>query len=472
MQNKSIPCDDELSSPKGSIWDHDRLDQQVRKAYEKIDGQISQQSLADSFKKFYPDHFAYDWNEGKWYYYSVSMWLPKHSILETIAEWIGWMMKKADAKEATKAKWLNASNYHGVETILKSTLAAEFNTIVNLVGLTNGTALDTDNGEIDHASSRLYISKYLPEGINGDSDKDSAEFDNTVFNALSHYALRDQYEVKDFIQQFFGSALTGETQDEAMLFLYGPPGSGKSTVVEPIVKAFGDLSASVFGGKVARETNSHLEWLARLENKRLVSISELPDKGHWQTDALNDLIGGGVISANRMHQGTREYTSKAHVVATGNSRPRAAGGSGLWRRLKIVHFDHKPETVDKTLKQRFMTTEQPGIFNWLLIGLDKWIENGRTLTTPAIIESDVQEYQESSEPVAQFISEKCATGGAGNTTARELYDAYAAWYTTDVGDKALSIRRFGTVLRELGIAPPISINKVKVYKGLEIVPTN
>ena len=359
LLEQSIPTDDTLSSRPRTIWDSEAFARDVSLAFAKIDGQISQQSLADSFKVFYPDHFAYDWSEGRWYRFSVFTWIPQHTILDAIAEWIGVMMNKAKAKEATKAKWLNSANYHGVETILKSLLAAEFNTIVNLVGFTNGYALDTDTGEFDYLSSRYYINKYLPEGINGKSDKVSAEFDNTVWDCLSHFELRDRYKVKDFMQQFFGSALTGECQDEAMLFLYGPPGSGKSTVVEPIVKALGDYAANVYGGKVAKETNSHLEWLARLENMRLVSISELPDKGHWQTDALNDLIGGGVISANKMHQNTREYTSKAHVVATGNSRPRAAGGSGLWRRLKIVHFDHKPEVVDKALKQRLMTTEQP-----------------------------------------------------------------------------------------------------------------
>ena len=341
-----------------------------------------------------------------------------------------------------------------------------------MVGFTNGYYLDTDTAEIDYLAGFYYVTKYLPDGINGNFDKVSAEFDNFVWDALCHYTdLKDRFAVRDYMQQWFGSALTGECQDESMLFLYGVPGGGKSTLVEPLAKAFGDLAASVYGGKVAKEGNSHLEWLARLEGKRLVSISELPEKGHWQTDTLNDLIGGGKVVANRMRQDTTEFVSQAHVVATGNSKPRAAGGSGLWRRLKIIHFDNKPEVVDKTLKQRFMTTEQAGIFAWLLIGLDKWIANGRSLTTPAVIESDVQEYQESSEPVAEFISLKVVEG-PGHVGARVLYDAYVSWYTTDVGDKPLSIRRFGTILRELGIAPPTSINKVKVYKGLEIVPEN
>ena len=408
---QSIPTDPITSSPRPSIFDSDRLQREVRLAYEKVDGAISQQSLADSFKAFYPDTFAYDWSEGQWYRFSVFTWIPQHTILDVIAEWTRHMLKLDDAKATGKAKWLNSATYSGVETILKSMLATEFNDLVNLVAFTNGYALDTDDGSIDRIHARYHINRYLPEAVNGNYDEVSKEFDNFGWDVLSHYELADRFKVKNFMQQWFGSALAGECRDEAMLFLYGPSGSGKSTIVEAIAKAFGDYAASVYGGKVAKEGNSHLEWLARLESKRLVTITELPDKGTWQTDTLNDLVGGGVVSANRMRQDTKEYVSMAHVVATGNSRPRAAGGSGLWRRMKLIHFDNKPETPDKTLKQRFLTTEQPGIMAWLLKGLDAWIDNGRTLTTPAIIEADVQEYQESSEPVAEFISQKCAMGG-------------------------------------------------------------
>ena len=396
---ESIPTEDGLSSVRQGIWDHDGFAKDMAKAFALVDGNITQQSLADSFKSFHGRHYAYDWNLGQWFYYSVTQWLPRQSILETIAEWVNWMMQKSKAKESTKVKWQNSANYHGVETILKSLLAEEFDTNRNVVGLTNGYYLDTDTAEIDRLPYFFHVSKYLPEGVHGNDGKISLLFKNTLFEALSHYKLEDRLEVMEYLQMWFGSALSGECHDEAMIFFNGPPGTSKSSIVDPILKVFGDYGASVYGGKVAKDSKTHLEWLARLEGKRLVSISELPDKGEWQTDALNDLISGGRISANRMHQGTKEYTSQAHVIATGNSQPRAAGGSGFWRRIRKIIFDQTPETIDKTLKQRLMNEEQAGIFAWLLIGEDMWINKKRQLTTPAVIEADVKQYQESSEPV-------------------------------------------------------------------------
>ena len=466
--DESIPSEDGLSSTRQGIWDHDGFAKDMAKAFAFVDGNITQQSLADSFKSFHRRHYAYDWNKGQWFYYSVTQWLPRQSILETIAEWVHWMMQKSKAKEATKVKWQNSANYHGVETILKSLLAEEFDAIVNVVGFTNGYYLDTDTGEIDHLPAFYHVSKYLPEGVNGNYDNISLLFEQTLFDALSHYEREDRFAVMKWMQMWFGSVLSGETHDEAMIFINGPPGTSKSSIVEPIVKAFGDYAASVYGGKVAKDSNSHLEWLARLEGKRLVSISELPDKGQWQTDALNDLISGGRISANRMHQGTKEYTSQAHVIATGNSQPRAAGGSGLWRRIKKIIFDHKPETIDKTLKQRLMGPEQPGIFAWILVGNDMWINQDRQLITPAVIEADVKEYQESSEPVQEFISVKVALGVSGNITAVALYEAYVAWYA-QIGDKPVSKRRFGTIIQEAGIPAAVSRKGIRLYQNMQLV---
>ena len=464
---KSIPTEDTESSSRQGIWDASGFKADMDKAFALVDGNITQQSLADSFKKFYRTRFAYNWNQSQWYYFSATMWVPKHTILETIAEWVHWMMQKSKAKEATKVKWQNSANYHGVETILKSLLAEDFDWAKNVVGFTNGYYLDTDTAEIDYLAGFYHVTKYLPEAVNGNYDKPSLLFEQTLFDALAHYALPDRMEIQKWMMMWFGSALTGETHDESMMFINGPPGTSKSSIVEAVAKAFGDYAASVYGAKVAKEGTGHLEWLARLEGKRLVVISELPDKGHWQTDTLNDLISGGRISANHMHQNTREYTSKAHVIATGNSRPRAAGGSGLWRRMKVVTFDQKPPEVDKTLKQRLMGPEQPGIMALILKGLDDWIANGRALTTPACIEADVKDYQEESEPVAQFISDKVVTGQPTSIIATSLYDHYVAWYG-DIGDKPVSKRRFSTIIHECGIPPAVVINKVRAYKGLGI----
>ena len=78
-------------------------------------------------------------------------------VLDVIAEWVGVMLNKAKAKPTDRAKWQNSATYSGVETILKSALAVEFNWIKNLVAFTNGTALNTDTGLIERIHAVYHI---------------------------------------------------------------------------------------------------------------------------------------------------------------------------------------------------------------------------------------------------------------------------------------------------------------------------
>ncbi len=210
--------------------------------------------------------------------------------------------------------------------------------------------LDTNTGEMGHQREQDYISKNLPDAVAGEMDSVSAKFDNFVFDALGHYDLADRYKIKDYLQEWCGAALTGDCRDEAMLFLYGQRGSGKSTFVETIAACFGSHGATVSGSRVAKESNQHAQWLAGLAGKRLVYVHELPDGGRWQSEYINTLIDGGMLEANRMRQDSINFKSVSHVIATGNHRPNAPSSDGIWRRLRIVQFQNVPEQPDTDLK--------------------------------------------------------------------------------------------------------------------------
>ena len=69
---QSIPTEDTESSTRQEIWNASGFKTDMDKAFALVDGNITQQSLADSFKKFYRTRFAYNWNQGQWYYFSVT----------------------------------------------------------------------------------------------------------------------------------------------------------------------------------------------------------------------------------------------------------------------------------------------------------------------------------------------------------------------------------------------------------------
>ena len=73
-----------------SIWDDAAVHAEATDAYAlMVDGNISQQSLADSFVMYfnYPGTFAYDWENGRWYRYSMRRWKAIRTIGNEIASW-------------------------------------------------------------------------------------------------------------------------------------------------------------------------------------------------------------------------------------------------------------------------------------------------------------------------------------------------------------------------------------------------
>ena len=87
------------------------------------------------------------------------------------------------------------------------------------------------------------------------------------------------------------------------------------------------------------------------------------------TSTLNPLISGEEIEANRMHRNSIHFDSQAHLIFMGNHRPSASAASGIWRRLCLIQFRHKPETPNPRLKAELAAELLPGILAWMLEGL-------------------------------------------------------------------------------------------------------
>ena len=251
-----------------------------------------------------------------------------------------------------------------------------------------------------------------------------------------------------------------------MLFLYGVPGTGKSKFTETLRAAFGDYAGSISGSRVARES-SHLQWLAGLQDKRLVVINELPQRGQWQTDSLNDFVSGETVEANKMRQDSINFKGVAHVIATGNHRPSAGGGSGIWRRMRIIQFQNIPAEIDTHLSEKLLA-ELPGVLAWMLQGLDMWLENGRKLDIPAILTQDTEEYQSMADPIKQFADDCLILDPAQAATVSDLYTAFTNWYVDNVGEKVPGKRTLGTRLDELGWPKSVSNNVNRLRQGVGI----
>ena len=385
----------------------------------------NQLDLAQTFIHMYTGQFAYD-RDGRWHQWDWDRWAEETHLTFEIGQHVRAMLGGTKAKAEAKKAWLNVNTFRAIAELVKHSLAAEWDK-GPLVGLPDGCALDTTTGRIVVNGWQHYISRYLPDAISTASTAPSERWITFVMESLSHYATADRQAIHDYLQQYVGSALTGDCRDEAMVFLYGPPGTGKSTFAETLLQCFGEYGATIAGERVAKDHSQHLQWLAGLRGKRLVAITELPQRGKWQTSVMDQLISGEMIEANRMRADSINFQSQAHILATGNHRPSAKASSGIWRRLHIIQFQNRPGNPDKGLKAH-LKGELPGIFNWVLEGLHKWIANGRQLATPYVLTADTGDYKASVDPVHQFAMEHLELTPDGAVTVDEIYGAMENWW--------------------------------------------
>ena len=434
---------------------------------------ISHRKLAQEFADDWGEKYNYDERNKVWRLYDGIAW--QEAGLELLND-IGLLIEDVLRRERiSDSKWLSLTTHKGVKGLAEALLAEEFDTNPHLLALPNGDILEVQTGKTRELKREDRITRYLPEAVMNRSEENRKEWEEFLWQGLDHYEQDDRTKIIAFLQQWSGTALAGDCRDEAMIFLYGRPRTGKSTFAGILLDLFGSYGAVLAGRRVVgNKDGGHLQWLAKLAGKRLVWIDEVPDNGRWQPAVMNQLVSGLEIEANRMRENSIAFTSVAHVIATGNHRPQARAASGLWRRIHIVQFQHQvaEDAQDKELRKR-LVTNLGDIYDWALEGLRLWIADGRNLKVPKALLQETKDYQRSADPVTAFV-EECIDASNPETYIRfsQLYGIFEDWWKHHAGGKLPSMQSFSSALDDLGFPPTrhkkVERKSIRVRHGLQL----
>lgn len=388
----------------------------------------------------------------QWYAWTGTHWQKQagYAVKAEIQDLLDALNRKArdlrkNAPTDTQAKVLDPyvsatkrtrARVDSVEGLARNALWVEADRLdsASLLNLANG-ALDLHSGEPKPHDRGDHLTYCLPYGFDQAAQAPQWE----------HFLSRLDPDLVAFLQEFAGYALTPDTQHELAVWLYGPPGGGKSTFLAGLQAMLGPKAGVLGLADIERSRFA----LADLPGKTLALSTEQPGDYIASTHVLNAIISGEPITVERKFVNAVTITPRAKLAWAMNDFPRVSNANdGLFRRVKVVQFPAIPENEREPGLKEALAHEGAGILNWALEGLKRLQARGRFHFPQTVTDATLEFVTQNDIPL-QFVEECCLTGPDYRTGASDLYREYKNW-ALETGHKALSTTSIAREWTRLG----------------------
>jgi putative DNA primase/helicase len=258
-------------------------------------------------------------------------------------------------------------------------------------------------------------------------------------------------EVIRFLCQWCGYSLSGDVSEQALVFIHGPGGTGKSLFVKIMTHILSDYVATpTMAALTTAKGERHSTDIAMLKGSRMASTSETVQGRAWDEALIKRLTGGDAITARFMRQDNFTFTPTFKLLIVGNHAPRLHNADdAMHRRFNVVPFLHKPEQPDLQLENK-LRDESPAILRWAIDGCLDWLENG--LIRPASVTARTDKYFADQDIWAQWLEESCDVEPGNRWLIAPSGELFQSWsgYAKAAGMDAGSRIEFAERLEQQG----------------------
>lgn len=272
---------------------------------------------------------------------------------------------------------------------------------------------------------------------------------------------REEKEVVDFLQRWFGYSISGVIKEHKFLILEGPGGrNGKGTMMESMAEVLGPLAGPIQSEMLldqgyTRSSAAPSPDIMGLRGLRMIWASESDEGRRFSPSRVKWLSGGDTLTGRYPHDKYAiDFRPTHKLTLLTNSKPQApAADSAFWERLLLVPFglsyvDRDPvapheRRANKDLREQ-LRAEAPGILAWLVRGCLEYQRIGLMPPQP-VLEAGAR-YRRDEDILAPFIEDYIEENTLGQTSASILYDKFSEWYTENVSKKGITQTRFGRIM--------------------------
>lgn len=230
------------------------------------------------------------------------------------------------------------------------------------------------------------------------------------------------------------------------LFLFGPPRSGKSTVVRLLEAVTGDDACSHVS---LHQLASRPFAAAQLFGKSLNTFADLSSAEVQDTSIFKALTGGDAIDAERKHEQFFQFTNRALLVFSANEVPALpADSEAEFARFVPVKAGRSFLGKEDPAVEAALMEELPGL-------LAELVRRYRVGRMPAPSPEVRQEFRLAGDKVARYVAQRLDVWPAdapwkGAPRGSTVHDDFQKWCVGE-GVKALSASRFYAGLTKNGV---------------------
>lgn len=303
----------------------------------------------------------------------------------------------------------------------------ESNKDVVLINLKNGTFEITTTGTRIRAFNKSdFLTYQLPFEFNVDAKA-------PIFYKFLEEVLPDK-EKRDILAEYLGFVFikNGNSiiKEEKCLLLYGSGANGKSVFYEVSHALFGSQNVSCYSLQSLTDVNGY--YRAMLGETLVNYATEI--NGRLETSHFKAMVSGEPIEARFAYGVPFKLIQYAKLIFNCNELPKDVEHSNAYfRRLLIIHFDVTipDEKQDKQLHNKIIENELSGVFNWVLDGLNRLLEQ-KKFTDCEAVRLARQQYEKQSDSVKLFLEELGYTSDIEKyKLIKDLYQEYKSYCLED-----------------------------------------
>lgn len=441
--------------------------------------------IAEAYKKFYPKFkyctihkcfYNYDYTKKVWYI--ISLEDAKFLLLDFIK-----------SKYPKLYKTFNPQSVEGVIVLLQGnsfnmpSAKNEANSSGLLISF-NNCVLNCKTKETFEHSPRFYIT----HTIQCNYDPNAILVNTPMAEFLTHICSNNSQTLA-ILRACLYLILTNNLSYQVALYIYGPGGTGKSTLINILVHLLGP-SGSITTSLRALQSRFGI---SPLKDKLLLILSELPLILGAEPQILKNIIGGDVLPFEEKYKNPTQILASFFLIITSNSLWNLKNNStGMARRFVYMPFFNKPKnkildlfSISSDHKAKgILTNYLPALVNWILSCPSQCLEllsQGGEIATSLINPDSLV----TTNPIKAWVQERLVQDskstvqiGGNGSGIETLYGNYISWtksFSEDVGN--VNFNQFSPLLIDVLNSMDWTVEKKRhssgnVIRGVRIVSSN